>query len=164
MKAILIDATMREIRALEYTDYKDLRRMVGGLLTIATDWPSGNVLFVDDEGLLKPQMHFFRIAGRDQPLPGNGVVVGADRHDEKGDYLGTEDPQIAVEQLQAEVTFLSRAQADSWAKANASEPAIRLITQTPDGIEEHVIAHFGQVFAKSRDAAPTAGSSMATCS
>jgi hypothetical protein len=47
------------------------------------------VLFVDDEGPLKPQMHFFRIAGRDQPLPGNGVVVGADRHDEKGDYLGT---------------------------------------------------------------------------
>jgi hypothetical protein len=148
MKAILIEVSAQDIRAADYDDYKDLQDMVGGLLTTAKTWPSGDLLFVDDEGLLKRQAHFFRIAGRDQPFAGNGVVVGPDRYDDAGDCLGADAPGIAIKQLRAEVTFLSRAQADAWGRANASEPAVTLYSLTTDGLEKTVVAHFGRLFAE----------------
>jgi len=48
---------------VDYHDYRDIQRMVGGSFTTGFFWPSGDILFVDDEGLFKPQKHFFRIAG-----------------------------------------------------------------------------------------------------
>ena len=41
--------------------------MVGGSICTGKMWADRDVLFVDDEGLFKPQQHFFRVAGNPQP-------------------------------------------------------------------------------------------------
>ena len=148
MKALFIDAAARTITVVEHAGLPDLQRMVGGYIKTGWTWDTGDVLFVDEEGLFKPQANFFMVADNPQPLAGNGVVVGKERYDHDGEYLGTDDPAITVEQLTAQVRFRSRAQADAWGKANASEPASSIIVWDKDGIiKREVFARYGSVFA-----------------
>jgi hypothetical protein len=65
MKAYWIDATAQTISEVDYAGLSDLQRMAGGYIEIAKAWDSGDVLFVDEEGLLKGTQTFFRIAGRE---------------------------------------------------------------------------------------------------
>lgn len=102
MKAYWIDAHERTVSAVDYGGLPDLKRMVGGYIELAKMWPTGDVLYVDEEGTLKDPQVWFKIEGRDdQLMAGNGVVVGReiDESDE------TEDPAITLEQLRAEVGF-----------------------------------------------------------
>jgi hypothetical protein len=144
MKAYLIDAAAREVRAVEYAGLPDLQKMVGGYITTACGFVDGGCLFVDDEGLFKPQEHFFRISLRpDQPLAGNGVVVGRETYDDDGEYIGTNDPTMTLTELAAMVEFRNRAQVDAWAKANASEPASSITMLHADGTaERHVTGRY----------------------
>ena len=103
MKAYWINATEQTVSEVEYTGIADLQRMVGGYIEVAVQWPSGDVLFVDEEGLLKGPSVGFRIPERtDQPLAGNGVLVGR----EIGDTANTEPPKMPLEQLRVRVMFL----------------------------------------------------------
>jgi hypothetical protein len=157
MKALFIDAAKREILEVEYEQSKvddggpgkSLQDHIGGYIETAYAWENGDVLFVDEEGLFKPQQHFFRIGERpDQPLAGNGIVVGAERYDGEGEYLGTNDPTITPEALRATVEFRSRDQVEAWAKANASEPAGAIYTVGKNGaVEKTVLAHVGELYA-----------------
>lgn len=115
-RAYFIDAARRTIEAIEVAHgsgmLADARRLIGGYIDIAHVWPSGDVLYVDDEGLLKSPTVGFRFALRldDQPLAGNGIIVGreieggaAAHH--PGGYT-TADPRITREQLVPLVTFV----------------------------------------------------------
>jgi hypothetical protein len=115
-RAYFIDATKRTISAVEVAHgsdmLADMRKLLGGYIDMAHAWPSGDVLYVDDEGLLKSPTVGFRFALRldDQPLAGNGIVVGrelqggaAKRH--PGGYT-TADPRIMLAQLVPLVTFV----------------------------------------------------------
>ena len=149
MKALFIDVAARIISEVEYAGLADLQRMVGGSISGARSWDSGEVLFVDDEGLFKPKGGFFRIEGIEQPLAGNRVLVGRDRYDREGEYLDSADPIVTVADLSAIVRFLSRAEADAWAKANASEPASVAIFVDQDGTTgRRVLGRFGALFAQ----------------
>jgi uncharacterized protein DUF3846 len=106
MKAILIDVTARMISTVEYTGAEDLRKLVGGWLEIGRAWPNEDVLYVDEEGLMKQTPGFFMIVGNAQPLAGNGVIVGRERFDDEGLYLGTDDPRIMLAQVAVMVRFL----------------------------------------------------------
>jgi hypothetical protein len=149
-KVIFIDATKREISLVELktSDWTALRTLVGGYIQAAYGWPSGDVLFVDEEGLLKAPDKFFRITVRpDQPLAGNGVIVGLEINDTDGDYMGNADVALTVEQVADMVEFRSPEQVSSWAKANASEPASTIYSFNPDGtVEKAVLARTGEVF------------------
>lgn len=112
MKAILIDAAKREIREVEYqpiaiaTDVLTLQQHIGGFIEAAYRWDNCDVLYVDEEGLLKQPQHFFSITVRpDQPLAGNGIVVGIEVEDQSATGFHTEPPSITVEELRAIVTF-----------------------------------------------------------
>ena len=99
MRALLVDSAKQEIREVEYesTEAKGttLQQHIGGYIETAYAWPNGDILFVDEEGLFKAQKHFFRIGERpDQPFAGHGIVVGPERLDEDGEYLGTDAPII----------------------------------------------------------------------
>jgi hypothetical protein len=148
MKAFLIDAAAREVRAVGYAGLDDLRKLVGGWITVAQSWETGDTCYVDDEGLFKPQAHFFRLCDREQPLAGNGVVVGPERTDDEGEYLTTDDPTMTAEEIAAVVQFMDRAQADSWGKANASEPAISISSLDAGGAEgdRQVLTRIGKLF------------------
>ena len=139
MKAYWIDTTAQTVSEVEYTGLADLQRMVGGYIEAAMYWDSGNVLFVDEEGLLKGIQIFFRIAGLERPMAGNGVVVGP----EIDDGETTADPTITLDELRATVSFPTTAQVVAWAKAHSSDPAIAFYVE---GEEPHIITRTGELF------------------
>lgn len=145
---IHIDANNQRIRMVRIpasNNLPDLQQLVGGLLTVGCRMPDDHVLFVDDEGLFKPQAWFFRLLGMDRPFAGNGVIVGPERYDDNGDYQGTEDvPPLWLPYVRRAVEFLPRARVDAWAKANASDAEIA-ITNLDTG-ETEVIAYRGKVW------------------
>jgi hypothetical protein len=142
----LIDSEHQEIRVVSATTNEELAAFTGGGLEIACLWRSGEVCYVDRNGLLKPQDAFFRIPerrGDTMPLPGNGLVVGREIEDfETGEYWHA-DPSFSIEALAAQVVFVTFDQAKAWGKANASEAAITL-----DSSKGHeVLTRFGEMFA-----------------
>ena len=136
---------IRIVRIPAHNNLPDLQRLVGGYICTACHMEGDHTLFVDDEGLFKPQAWFFRLRGQDRPLAGNGVIVGPERYDGNGDYLGTEDvaPWL-LPAVRTVVEFLTREQIDAWAKANASDPEISF-TNLDTG-ETEVIAYRGKVW------------------
>jgi hypothetical protein len=141
MKAYWINATEQTITAVDYAAVTDIQRMVGGYIEAPKRWPTGDVLFVDEAGMLKANPPgWFMIEGISQPIAGNGVVVGR----EIGDTSRTRDPKLTLEQLRAEVRFFTAQQVQAWARANSSEPAVS-ITDLNTGHTE-VLLRTGRLF------------------
>lgn len=101
MKAYWVNAKEQAVHQADYANLADLQRMVGGHIELAKQWSSGDVLFVDEEGLLKKPAYGFKIAGLDQPFAGNGVMVGR----EIGDTAETNDPDMTIDELREKVSF-----------------------------------------------------------
>jgi hypothetical protein len=152
MKAFLIDSIAREIREVEYTALEQMQSFVGGYIGLVPTRciGRGDVLFVDDDGLNKPQAGWFMLADYPQPLAGNGLIVGAEQEDDEGEYARTSDPVSTIAGLTQVIRFLTREQAASWGKANASEPCISFTSIGPDGrfTETVVVSRMGTVFAE----------------
>ncbi len=103
MKAILIDSANHRVEMVEYSSYSDMRKLIGGSLEIAFMWPSGDVLYVDEEGLLKGPSDYFTIPERsDQLLAGNGLLVGKETGDSVADI---NDPLFTVEDMREKIIF-----------------------------------------------------------
>ncbi len=144
MKAILIDSAAREVREIEYTGYRDISAAVGGYIEVAWQGPGGDVLYVNEEGLLKPLPGWFNWPGRpDLPLNGNAILVGR----EIGDSDRTEDPHMTVGDVRALVQFLSDDQVKAWARANASDAGATITTWGKDG-QTHTtrLSSLGEMF------------------
>ena len=106
--ATLIDATGRLVVHPIETDGADgIRKLLGcQRFEAAHRFDNGDVLFVDEEGFVKPCDAFFSLTVRpDQPFAGNGVVLG--RH--AGDGVPTRPPRTTATELEAMVTFKDRA-------------------------------------------------------
>lgn len=156
-KGLLIDSERQEIRWVQFGGSEGLRELIGGWIEVAYSWDTGDVLYVDEEGLLKPQSHFFTIAVRrdGQPLPGNGVIVGREVEDDSPQGFHTLPPTLTVDELRSMVQFRSHAQAQSWAKANASEPSTTVTYIRPDGtVQSEVTSRFGEIYAQIPEKAP----------
>jgi hypothetical protein len=132
MKAILINSSDRTITAVEYDGLGGLQALIGGSIETACMWPNGDVLYVDEEGLYKPQTGAFQISARPdgQPLVGRGVVVGREVKDDSAAGYHTEPPAHSIETLTGMVTFLTLAEAQAWA---SGRPAATLTTLNKDG-------------------------------
>lgn len=59
MKAYLIDAWNQGFMDVEYAGLSDMQHHVGGLIQCAYQWPTGDTLYVDEEGLNKDPKFFF---------------------------------------------------------------------------------------------------------
>jgi len=80
MKAIKIDAAKRKVIEIEIIGLTDMQEAVGGLIEVGHYFPgSPDVIYVDEEGLLKNPEHFFMIEGETEMLAGNGLIVGTNR-------------------------------------------------------------------------------------
>lgn len=86
-RALFIDSTAGKVTQIEVPfrghEFLDaLYKRIGcDLIEVATEFPNGDVLYVDEEGLLKEPKHFFDISAH-QPFAGNGVIVGRETDDE----------------------------------------------------------------------------------
>src|SRR5215472_3993709 len=111
MKALIIDAYKCEVRAVELSENANvrlahLRAIVGGYIDLAFVWPNENVLFVDGDGMRHARAGF-RLAGRpDQPLCGNGVVVGRKVEAVPPGTFTNEDVAITADELRSQIEFV----------------------------------------------------------
>jgi hypothetical protein len=106
--AYLIDSTNRVVRQVTFDGFKGLQALVGGYLEVARTWPTGDVLYVDEEGLRKG-LPFFWLHGVRNPIAGNGVVVGREVEGEQyPDGFTNLPPVTPIEDVQAAVQFLGR--------------------------------------------------------
>ena len=122
MKGYLIDSAARKIREVEYDDTgsRSIRAIAGfSCLAIGWEWVCGDVMYVDDEGLLKPTANWFRVKRRPdgQPYAGNGFVTGKDTAD------STAAPSLRPEDILAELEWLTDRKARRWLSERASKPA-----------------------------------------
>ena len=124
IKVLVINPRIRTITEAELPNvYPAAKDLIGGWLTIATAFPNGDTLYVDDEGLLKDGQSFFRVAGMDQPIAGTGVLTG--REDDDGeDGTDTADVRTTVEELAALVSWLDPEDFAAWLADNRSRPAV----------------------------------------
>lgn len=148
-KAILIDAAARTVTVVDCdTVNNGCQKAVGGYIETAHMWPNGDVLFVDEDGLTKPQRHFFRFLPRPnpQPLGGNGIIVGREIEDDEGNWLGNHDVHITPDAVAKLVQWMDRFQVDAWAKGNASEPAVTFSTFEDGRLVDHHVVSTGSLF------------------
>ncbi len=111
MRCIVIDVESREVKEAQIPETADsgvsfIQGVVGGHFAsagIVKGHPRGegeDVLFVDDEGLLKEKAGSFAFAGMNHPTPlgfeGSGIVVGIDR---VGETVGAKVPLDEVRRM-----------------------------------------------------------------
>lgn len=104
VKGYLIDPYKAEVQPITVPmdDYEEIQRQLGcRTFTTGGYLENGDVLFVDDEGMLTGPTHFFRIKGlNDQPLAGRGVVLGSDGHG------GSADVKTSSEEILSRVRWV----------------------------------------------------------
>jgi hypothetical protein len=127
MKGYLIDSKTRTVTECEYEyggDRSISNLIKGNGICIGWQWTTGDVLFVDDEGLLKPQEFFFRIVKRadGQPYAGNGMVCGPDNED------SSDDPRMTMAEVLADIEWLTHADFEAWCKAHSGQAATSITT------------------------------------
>jgi hypothetical protein len=97
-----------------------------GYMELAFMMPTGDVMYVDENGLDRSQ-HYFRLQGVENqllPYAGNGLVVGAEMANEEEEFVGHRDVGMPLKWFTDRIIWVDRTQFDAIAKANASDPFI----------------------------------------
>lgn len=81
MRAFLIDPARRSVEELDFRgNYKQIQRLLSyteePVLFTIIEVDYGDTLFLDDEGLLKKDLHAFHWKGYPNPLAGKGLLLG----------------------------------------------------------------------------------------
>jgi hypothetical protein len=121
VKAILIDAVNQEVKEVDVDttgkgenlchNIDQMYELIGcSCFTTGGKLPNGDVLYVDDEGLLTGPEHFFMWQGYPAPLAGNGLLCGSGS-------MGQSAPvKSDLEEIRDGVTFLNLFEAALIAK------------------------------------------------
>lgn len=108
MRIVIIDAQAREIRESEFSygpnvgsTLKQAQNIVGGLIEKAYTLLNGDELYVHEEALLQRPLpnDWFIFDGFNQPIAGNGFIVGSGLDDWAGAHS-------TVDQVKPRVRFL----------------------------------------------------------
>ena len=76
-KAILINAKEGTIKQVEVGVYTDIYKHCGFDLFTTIALGNGETLYVDDEGLINGTEYGFTIEGYENPIMGNGLILGS---------------------------------------------------------------------------------------
>jgi len=82
IRAVLLNAKDRTVTDVEYDgDYKSIYSLIGCNLFTVIYLPDGDVLYIDDEGLLTMDANtvFMQTPWYPQPLAGSGLILGSTR-------------------------------------------------------------------------------------
>lgn len=101
MNAYLIDPFAQTVTQVEYSgDYQHIYKLIDAdTFDVVYFNRKNDGVFVDDEGLFKPEQAFFKIAGIPNPLAGKALVLGCD---DEGDSVA---PSASFEDVQSLVSF-----------------------------------------------------------
>lgn len=100
MNAYLINPFERKIMQVEHNgDYKEIYKLIEASTFDIARLPSGDGIYIDDDGLFKEDQQFFLHKGYGQPLAGMGLVLGSD---EEGNSTS---PSITMAALAHQVEF-----------------------------------------------------------
>jgi len=111
MKAIKLTADSMTVTEVDIPNtIEALWKEVGGYIELALRFPNGDVLYVDEEGLLKEQEHFQFWPYQQRIFAGNGVIVGSDDEGERQPCKST------VSEITKLGFFGDRDNAAFWAK------------------------------------------------
>ena len=120
MKAILINPKLQTINYVDYSgDYKDISKLTE-CTTFTAVYPFDNcedTIYLDDEGLLKSSNYCFTFRcddGRNQPLMGNALVLGADDEGE------SKDVETSIDEIKRRVSFKGHQAIDLGREINLS--------------------------------------------
>jgi hypothetical protein len=104
-KVIVIDPGTESVYSKELSGPDCLQREIGGYIEAACIWDdTGDVLYVDEEGINKEKAYWFRIADAPhQPFAGKGVLVGREAD---MNTSWTVPPTLTVGDVWARVMFL----------------------------------------------------------
>ena len=105
MKAILIDARAKEVRAVDVDKSKGIKPIYDHVKceTFTCVILEGEeTLYVDDEGLINGTDVGFVLSCYQEPLMGNGLILGTD---EMGESV---DTKLTVEEVRSWVIFKTR--------------------------------------------------------
>ena len=131
MKAYFIDAVAEEVREVELKDYADIRTLLGcSCYGIACcDAETGDQLYVDDEGLLKPQNHWFMIEDsyEETPVPRGGIWLGPTDLDADGNEVQL-PPDRSIDEVRAMVRFVGEADLRAWVAEQRGREILASIT------------------------------------
>jgi hypothetical protein len=118
IRALAIDAKAGEVREMELPDREGARlaalnAAIGGFLELAHMWPTGDALFVDEDGLRHDWPFGFVLHAAPGTFPrsfvGCGIVVGREvEGDQYPDGWTNLDAAITADELRAIVRFLRR--------------------------------------------------------
>jgi len=106
LKGIVIDVQNKTVQEVEKTwDLYELQKLVGGYIDYR-DIDEVHSVIVNEEGLLTltPDSMFFQI-GNDQPLVGNGIILGTSA---KGNGISVKAGLL--DKIKGQVKFLTLAQ------------------------------------------------------
>ena len=119
-KAYWVNSMLQKIIEVEIEGLADLNKYVGSIC-IGKTYRNGDVLYVNDDGLLKPNKYFFMVTGQPQPLSGDGIVVGPEVELEDDKWYNR-DVISSVKQLG--IHFLTIEDVRKWGQDNADVPSI----------------------------------------
>ena len=110
MKALLIDVKNRALKQIEIgEDFTEISKAIECDVFAAPHILENNdVMYCDDEGLLKNPEHFFLLDSYPQPIAGNGLILGCDH---EGDSV---DAKTSLAELASKVTFMDVNDAYNW--------------------------------------------------
>lgn len=101
MKAILIDSATRNVSEVNFDgDWKSIAPLIGCQTFAVVYLNNGDVVYVDDEGLLGTPNNFFELGDIGQPIAGNGLIVGSTDDGDNTDCLST------VNEIRNDVIFM----------------------------------------------------------
>lgn len=111
MKGYLIDPFKRTIEEVEHNGSLDsIYELIDArCFALAAFDGKGNSAYVDDEGLFRDGQEFFLMKNYPQPLAGKGLILGCN---DEGDSVS---PTVSIDEVRAQVKFLSAEQIRSWA-------------------------------------------------
>lgn len=106
MKAVLIDPENTMIKDIELSDddgkrFDELRELIGcRAFDFVQLYPNGDGIFIDDEGMLIEEQHFFHHINVEQSIAGKSVFVGI------GDEGETTSPDMDAVDIHYHLTWL----------------------------------------------------------
>lgn len=101
--AVLIDAVNQKVEdvQIEPTLAEYYRLLNCDCIAIGESFPNGDVLFVDDNGLLRSPRHFFKLTQNGPVFAGNGLILGEEIEDDSEEGFYMADAKIKADCLGA---------------------------------------------------------------